>query len=115
MCRMFCISATGSKSIKLQTFGESDMGTSNPKGSGELDSVKNANTLLVPGLRMSNLLGKEGKSGSGTTKVSVGIGFPPLPKKLAERIQNLEFVDMAELRPVQWQEVLEPDLTRTNL
>ena len=54
---------------------------------------------------MSDLLGM----GSGATKVSIGSAFPPLPKKLAERIQNLEFVDMAELRPIQWQEVLEPE------
>ena len=106
------LSATGSNSIELQTFGESDTGNSNTdrEGSEELDSVKNANALLVAGLRMSDLLGKEGPSGSGaTSKVYVGSGFPPLPKKLAERIQNLEFVDMAELRPVQWQEVLEPE------
>ena len=104
-------SATGSNSIELQTFGESDTGNSNTdrEGSEELDSVKNANALLVAGLRMSDLLGKEGPSGSGATKVYVGSGFPPLPKKLAERIQNLEFVDMAELRPVQWQEMLEPE------
>ena len=105
------LSATGSNSIELQTFRESDMGNSNThrEGSGELNSVKNANALLVAGLCMSDLLGKEGPSGSGATKVYLGSGFPPLPKKLAECIQILKFVDMAELRPVQWQEVLEPE------
>ena len=43
------------------------------------------------------------------TYVSVGNGFPPLSKRLVKRIQALEFVDMAELRPAQWQEVLEPE------
>eukprot|EP00731_Ephydatia_muelleri_P032349 Em0023g856a len=41
--------------------------------------------------------------------LSVGNGFPPLTKRLVERIQALEFVDMADLRPAQWQEVLDPE------
>lgn len=75
--RLECLylSAIGSKSIALQTFGESDTGTSNPAGPGELASVKGANALLVAGLRTSDLLGKEGMGGSVAT-VSIGSGAP---------------------------------------
>ena len=38
-------------------------------------------------------------SSTRVTYVSVGNGFPPLSKRLVERIQALEFVDMADLRP----------------
>ena len=82
---------------------------------GEGNSARSANTLLPAGLHMSDLLEREGSSGSGTTKVSISSGFPPIPKKLAERIQRLKFVDMAELRPIQWQEVLEPETDHTSL
>ena len=47
--------------------------------------------------------------GSRPSYVSVGNGFPPLTKRLVERILALEFVDMADLRPAQWQEVLDPE------
>ena len=39
----------------------------------------------------------------------MGNGFPPLAKRLVEWIQALEFVDMADLQPAQWQEVLDPE------
>ena len=47
--------------------------------------------------------------GSRPSYVSVGNGFPPLAKKLVECIQALEFVDMTDLQPAQWQEVLDPE------
>lgn len=50
-----------------------------------------------------------GSSASRQAFVSVGNGFPPINKRLVERIQALEFIDMADLRPAQWQEVLEPE------
>jgi len=52
---------------------------------------------------------EEAAGSSRLSYVSVGNGFPPLAKRLVERIQALEFVDMADLRPAQWQEVLDPE------
>ena len=42
---------------------------------------------------------EEAAGSSRLSYVSVGNGFPPLAKRLVERIQALEFVDMADLRP----------------
>ena len=52
---------------------------------------------------------QEAAGSSRLSYVSVGNGFPPLAKRLVERIQVLEFVDMADLRPAQWQVVLDPE------
>ena len=41
--------------------------------------------------------------------VSIGEGFPPLPRRLLDRMLNWEFIDMVELKPAQAEDVLDPE------
>ena len=77
-----------------------------PARTSEPDSAGAVNKLLTSGLQMLDWL-PQSSGGIRPPQVSIGNGLPPLPKKLVERIQRLEYVDMAELRPIQWEELSE--------
>ena len=98
---------------QLPVQGEQQRGGSGLPGlaEGADTTLQTVGQLLAGGKKEgSNWWWPQGEAvGSRPSYVSVGNGFPPLTKRLVERIQALEFVDMADLRPAQWQEVLDPE------
>ncbi|KAL5500117.1 hypothetical protein EMCRGX_G011621 [Ephydatia muelleri] len=98
---------------QLPVQGEQQRGGSGLPGlaEGAVATLQTVGQLLAGGKKEgSNWWWPQGEAvGSRPSYVSVGNGFPPLTKRLVERIQALEFVDMADLRPAQWQEVLDPE------
>ena len=58
--------------------------------------VSPAGALLA---HIGTIAQKKADEADKSTPISIGAGLPPVPKKLVERIQSGDFIDMAELLP----------------
>ena len=69
-----------------------------------LGSLPHANSLqYVRQLGETALTNIESSSGTITdAHVTIGVGLPPIPPKLAAKLEAEEFVDIAELLPDRW-------------